>query len=218
MTIKDEHAFTVFAAALVLIFIVYGVMLLRLVLSIRREKKWLKSLTKKDLLGLEDLLSDCLANYNINREDFSSIAEIITNSGYTIKEKAFMPLSEGYTTKKPINGVYIWKFLSSGKKHFTLAHELMHIIYMPEDLDTRQQRRRFHSLFRIRNKDEQTRDYMAASFILPRDMFWQELVEADYFNMPPDERKSFVFEMAMKYDVETPTVYRRIDELKVLNG
>ena len=218
MTIKNADAYLAFTVVLILVAAGSFFMLLGLFIRIYSEKKWLNSLKKEELLGYEEILSDCLAKYQIRREDYKLVEEIIKKSGYAIKETTFMPLNEGYTTGKPERGVYVRKFLPSGRKHFTLAHELMHIIYKPEELDAHQQYRQFHSLFRMRNKDEQLRDYMAASFILPRDVFWKEIVDVDYFNTSLDKRKAFALRMAEKYNVETSTVYRRIDELRVLNG
>lgn len=218
MIVKNQNVFSLFIAALTIIFLAYVIMLSRLFLKIRREEKWIRSLKKDDLASLEDLLSNCLVAHEIRREDGDAIDDIIRKKGFPIKTT--LMLSEGRTVNDGSSkkGVYISRFLSSEKRNFTLAHELMHIIYSPEGSDTRRQYRWFHVPFGSRSKDEQTRDYMAASFLLPKDLFWQELLTVDYFSLSPEKRKTFVCEMTAKYGASASTVYRRIDELRVLNG
>lgn len=181
-------------------------------LEIHREQRWRKTLNKKDLLDLEDELKRCLGPIPSN----TKVEDIIKSRGYTIQEKPIMMFRQGYTTKRPKQDVYVWKYLTQDRRRFTLAHELMHIIYHPEELDEGQGNRNRHSFLRMRDLREQERDYMAASILMPREKFWQELIDADYFNLSPKSRRDFVYRAAQEYNVETSTVFRRISELKVI--
>lgn len=181
-----------------------------------RERKWVKTLEKSQLIQLENQLEDCLRKAKISAGQFVSIDSMIEQQGFSIQEKRFMPLREAYTTKSPACEVYIRKALPSDRGHFALAHELMHIIYKQEELDNRPLGRDIHYLFKARDESEQIRDYMAASLILQKDSFWRELVDAQYFSSSPKDRKDFVYRSAQKYNVEPSMVFRRISELNVI--
>ena len=200
------------------VFVSYAFLSVKLLWEIWHERNWIKSHGKLKLLQLEDQLIQCLqsAQIPIAQKNPLSIETIIEQQGYQIKEKHFMLLREAYTTKKPQCDVYVKKSLSSDKRHFALTHELMHIIYKPEELDEKPLGRNIHLIFRIRDDEEQVRDYMAASLILKKDVFWKELEERHFFALAPKQRKEFVFDVAQRYDVEPSMVFRRINELKVI--
>lgn len=181
-----------------------------------REEKWVKTLGKAQLLQLENQLEDCLRKAKLSAGQVVSIDSMIEQQGFSIQEKRFMPLREAYTTKSPACEVYIRKALPSDRRHFALAHELMHIIYKQEELDHRPLGRDIHLLFKARDESEQIRDYMAASLILQKDSFWRELMDAQYFSSSPKDRKDFVYRSAQKYNVEPSMVFRRISELNVI--
>lgn len=192
------------------------VLLLKFLWEVVHEDRWIKSLGKEQLLQLEDQLENCLQAAKISSKDDVSIDAMIEQQGFSIQEKQLMLLREAYTTKRPVKEVYIRKSLPSNRRHFALAHELMHIIYKQEELDIHPLSRDIHLLFRSRDESEQIRDYMAAGLILQKDIFWNELMDVHYFNITPLERKDFVYKSAQKYNVEPSMVFRRISELNVI--
>lgn len=199
-----------------IVFIAYLFLTLKLIWEIYREKKWIKSLGKSQLLELEDLLDSCLKSAQIDFDNTVSIDSLIIQQGYTIKKKLIMPFSEAYTTKKPKCDVYIRSSLTNDRRHFALAHELMHIIYKSEELEEKSLSRDIHRILKSRAESEQIRDYMAASLILRKDSFWNEIIRAHYYEISPKERKAFVFQSAEKYNVEPSMVFRRISELGII--
>lgn len=180
---------------------------------VRRERRRTKSLKRDKLLQLENQLNTCLEKAGLHRDKRLSVEEMIKNRGFSIQEVWFIP---AYTTKKPADRICVWKFLPKERKNIALAHELMRILYKPEKLDHHTTGWDIHSLFKSRSVDEQVRDYMAAALILPKDEFWEELMDVDYINADPETRKQFVYAAAARYDVETPVIFRRISELRVL--
>lgn len=211
--------------ALVILYTTLGIVLfsyiflaLKVVWEVHREKKWARALDRPKLLKLEDLLGSCLEDVQIDVNDTTSIESLIEQQGYTVKYRTLVLFREAYTSKKPRHDIYIRRFLPAERRHFALAHELMHIIYKPEELEDKSLSRDIHSFFKERNEHRQNQDYMASSLILQKDTFWDEIVRADYFNLPVRERKEFAFQAAQKYNVEPSVVFRRISELKALNN
>lgn len=192
------------------------IMFLRTFWTLRQDRKRRDSLDRKHLLKLEETLNECLSLAEIHTGAAVRPDEIIRQKGYEIKEKLFVRGGEASTSQLPDQYVYVWKLLPKKRKNFALAHELMHIIYEPGELNVSQQKRATHAFFRKRDASEQDRDYMAASLILPRDVFWKDLTDADYFNLSLADKKDFIYRAAQKYNVELSTVFRRIDELKVM--
>lgn len=211
-----KESLTILLGTLSLVALSFLALLLKLLWEIVHEDRWIKSLGKERLLQLEDQLENCLQVAKINKKDYTSIDAMIEQQGFSIQERQFMLLREAYTTKHPAKEVCIRKTLPSDRRHFALAHELMHIIYKQEELDARPLSRDIHLLFRIRDESEQIRDYMAASLILEKDVFWNELMEVRYFSITPQARKDFVYKSAQKYNVEPSMVFRRISELNVI--
>lgn len=211
-----KESLTILLGALSLVVLSFLALLLKFLWEIVHEDRWIRSLGKARLLQLEDQLENCLQVAKINTRDCASIDAMIEQQGFSIQEKQFMLLREAYTTKRPAQEVYIRKSLPSDRRHFALAHELMHIIYKQEELDAHPLGRDIHLLFRIRDESEQIRDYMAASLILQKDIFWNELMEVRYFSITPQARKNFVYKSAQKYNVEPSMVFRRISELNVI--
>lgn len=214
------EALIILYTTLGIVFFSYIILALKVVWEIRQEKQRAKSLEKSKLLELEDMLASGLKGAHIDPDNTSSAAIIVNmvQQGYTIKYKTFIPFREVYAAKKPKREIYIRRFLPADRLHFALAHELMHVIYKPEELEDKSLSRDIHSFFKERDESEQTRDYMAASLILQKDTFWDEIVKADYFDLPVKERKEFAFQAAQKYNVEPSVVFRRISELKVINN
>lgn len=210
-----KESLIILAGTLGLVLSSYLILFLKSMWEIKHEERWIKSLGKTRLLQLETLLDGCLQAAKINVKNGCSIDTMIEQQGYAIQER-FMLFREAYTTKQPACGVYIRKALPSARRHFALAHELMHIIYRQEELDSRPLSRDSHLFFRNRDESEQIRDYMAASLILQRDTFWKELTDARYFDSTPQDRKNFVYLSAQKYNVEPSMVFRRISELNVI--
>lgn len=202
---------------LVIISLYSIVFAIKLALEDNRQQNRIKTLGKNGLLKLEATMWKCLKSASIEPESVPSIERIINSQGYAIKEKLVIFGKEAYTTKKPEKIVYIRMFLPISKRRFVLAHELMHIIYLPDELDKHMAGRDRHSFWHSRTPEEQNRDYMAASLLLQRDSFGKEFDEADYAEMSPEERKTFVNRIAQKYQVEPSMVYRRIDEFCVLS-
>lgn len=211
-----KESLTILLGSLSLVVLSFLILFLKLLWEKVHEDRWIKSLGKERLLQLEDQLETCLQVAKISKKDYTSIDALIGQQGFAIQEKQFMLLREAYTTKHPAKEVYIRKTLPSDRRHFALAHELMHIIYKQEELDTHPLGRDIHLLFKIRDESEQIRDYMAASLILQKDIFWSELMEAHYFSITPQARKNFVYKSAQKYNVEPSMVFRRISELNVI--
>lgn len=212
----ENQGLRLLTASLTILIVAYVSIAIKLLYDIIHENRWVKSLKKPQLLELEEQLDNCLQEAQIDLEDHSSVDSIIEQQGYSIQEKRFMLLREAYTAKHPAQEVCIRRSLPSSRRHFALAHELMHIIYRQEELDTQPLGRDRHLLFRVRDESEQIRDYMAAGLILPKDVFWNELEDVNYFDMSPRDRKNFVYATARKYDVEPSMVFRRIDELSVI--
>lgn len=180
------------------------------------ERAWRRSPRRDELLRLEETLGECMEKYGVLPEGQRSIEQTIEDQGYRIHQRLWLYKKDGYTTQMPDRDVYVRSFLSDPKRNFVLTHELMHIIYIPEELNESPQGHRSRSFFARKDKREQERDYMAACYIMPRDKFWSELQEADYFELDSKGRKYFVYSTAQKYNVEPSTVFRRISELNVI--
>lgn len=180
------------------------------------ERKWRRSLRRDELLGLERTLGQCMEEHRVLPRSERAIEQTIMEQGYQIRQRVWLYKEDGYTTKLPDREVCVRNFLSAPKRNFVLAHELMHIIYMPEELNESPRGHRPRSFFGKKDRREQERDYMAACYIMPRDEFWSEMQEAGYFGLDSKGRKSFVYLAARKYDVEPSTVFRRISELNVI--
>lgn len=191
-----------------LLFFGWGCELLTFLLERVLQRRWLESLDKPGLLRLEDQLEDCLKRAAIDPAQDSSIDKMIASLDFPVREKLFIPLREAYTAKQPEPGVYVRKFLPDNRR--------MHIIYKPEELDDHPAGRGVHSMFRLRDQEEQERDYMDAGLILPKDAFWRELTEAGYFEPSVEGRRQFVYRAARKYHVQPSMIFRRISELKVI--
>lgn len=180
------------------------------------EREWRSSLQRDELLKLEETLGECMKKYGVFPKDQIPIEQTIEDQGYRIQRRFWLYKKDGYTTQLPDQDVYVRSFLSAPKRNFVLTHELMHIIYMPEELNESPQGHRPRSFFGKKDKREQERDYMAACYIMPRDKFWSEIQDANYFGLDFKERKSFIYRTAQKYNVEPSTVFRRISELNVI--
>lgn len=200
------------------VLLAYLIIAIKVAWEIFHDKRWVVSLGKQKLLEYEGLLDKCLETAHIDPNASLSIDSMIEHQGYKINDKLFMLFREAYTSQKPERDVFVCKLLSPERRHFALAHELMHIIFKPNELEEKPRSRNFHSLLKARNENEQIRDYMAACLILRKDSFWEEIMEAKYFDMTPQKRKEFAYKTAKKYNVEPSTVFRRISELKVIMG
>lgn len=214
------EALVILCATLGIVFFSYISLALKVVWEVRQEKQRAKSLGKSKLLELEDMLAYGLKNAHIDTSNASSAAIIINmvQQEYTTKYKTFIPFREVYAAKKPKQNIYIRRFLPADRLHFVLARELVRVICGSEKPKDKSLGRGVHSFFEERNERRQNQNYMAASLILQKNAFWDEIVKADYFNLPVRERKEFAFQSAQKYNVEPSVVFRRISELKVLNN
>lgn len=193
------------------------VMVVRMLFSLHSQRKWAESLSKERLLNLKAELAKAKKQFDIRGDDIVHPADTIERLGYTIRERWFVPGGrQADTSKLPDKTVNVLKFLSSEQKNFALAHELTHLIYHTEELKLASQGKSKHSFFRSREPREQDRDHMAASMLIPEQKFWDELTEAGYFQQTPERKKEFIYRAAQKYNVETPTVFRRISELEVM--
>ena len=214
------EALVILCTTLGIVFFSYIILALKVVWEVRQEKRWAKSLEKSKLSELEDMLASGLKSAHIDTSNASSaaISINIVQQGYALKYKAFIPFREVYAVKKPKRDIYIRRFLPADRLHFVLARELIRVVCGSKIPKDKSLSRGAHSLFEERNERRQNQDYMAASLILQKDAFWDEIVKADYFNLPVRERKEFAFQAAQKYNVEPSVVFRRISELKVLNN
>lgn len=188
-----------------------------LALKFSKEKRYEKSLNKENLDFMEKELKDCLVENGINQSP--SIIDNIIKFGYSIKDRIYILFRDAYTTNDKNSGkkeVHIRKFLSDSQRTFTLAHELTHIIYKPEQLSEEIQGRSPHSIFFKRDENEQIRDYMAAALILPKDEFWNRLCSINYFDATQQQRQEFVCQVALEKSVSTLLVFRRIKELQII--
>lgn len=205
-------------AAFSILAVSYGWLILKFFLEKVLKDRWLKSLDKDGLLKLENQLDTCLEAAAIDPSTPAPIEDIIRSQKFFIREKHFIPFREAYTICDKEASVFVKRSLPSDRRNFALTHELMHIIYKPEEIVGQPAGRSIHSMFRLRDETEQERDYMAASFLLRRDSFWKELTDANYFECSPSERKEFVYRSARKHNVEPSMVFRRISELNVMRS
>lgn len=205
----------VLIGVLVLTSISFLISLIVCIIEVVRERRWRATLNPKDLLDGEKTLSYCMSRVNLKRsENLRPPIELyIKEMGYVIKPLRFISARDGYTSVAPIKQVCVKRWLSPAKRRFTLAHELMHIIYKPEELINGQQAKDQHSLFRKRSVDEEFRDYMAACLLVAHDDLMNRLNECDYASLSVQKKRAFVYEMSALYNVEVRTIYRRISEL-----
>lgn len=213
-----EQAMVVVITTLSIVVLSYIYLFFRYKWECVAYKKWKSGLTKGNLLESEKELFACMERLNVKVDTPCKVEQMIFQQNYKIRESPFLFLREAYTTKAPQRVVVVRKFLPKERRNFALVHELMHIIYKPEQLGEHHQGRGVHCLFIRRDLEEQKRDYMAASLLLPKDTFWHELEEASFFTLKADEQKQFIYKTAKNYMVPTDTVLRRIQELRVLKG
>lgn len=198
--------------------LVYFLLLIRHLFHLRAEKCWRNSLDKESLAENEKILSECLRVAGISDTSSIDVESIIQQQDFSIKEKRLLLFREGYTNTQPNNKVVVRKGLQKAKRNFVLGHELMHILYKPEQLVEHPQNRGVHSIFRQRDPDEQKRDYFAAALLLPEDVFWTDLEKIGYFSFGKREKLNSVYMLSEKYNVEPSVVARRIQELRVLKS
>lgn len=191
--------------------------ILQLLVQLREDRCWLSGLRKDDLLKDENELQQCLRKYRITQGN-SSAETLIKRMSYEIKETPFLFFREAYTSNKPYKRVVVKKGLSTARRNFALSHELMHIIYKPEELLDAQRSRGIHHTFIKRDDDEQKRDYMAASLIMPSKTIWEKLEACNYFQSSKNIKKQVIYSLADEYNVEPRAVIRRIHELQTMNG
>lgn len=216
----ETEALVILYTTLGIVLFSYTFLALKVAWEVRQEKQWANSLEKTKLLELEDILASGLKSAHIDTSNASSAAIVINlvQQGYTIKYKSFIPFREVHAAKKPKQDIYIRKSLPADRLHFVLARELIRVVCVSEKTKGESLGRSVHSSFEERNEHRQNQNYMAASLILKKDAFWDEVVKVNYFNLPVRERKEFVFQAAQKYNVELSVVFRRISELKLLNN
>ena len=214
------EALVILWATLGIVFFSYIILALKVLWEVRQEKRRAKSLEKSKLLELEDILASGLKSAHIDPNNTSSTAIIVNmvQQGYTIKYKTFIPFREVYAAKKPKRDIYIRRFLPVDRLHFVLARELIRLVCGSEKPKDKSLSRSIHSSFKEKNEHRQNQDYMAASLILQKDTFWDEIVKANYFELPVREREEFAFHAAQKYNIDPSVVFRRISELKVINN
>lgn len=204
-------------STLSIVAVAYVVLLVKFLIERRAYKQWMRSLNKDALLRDEAELKKCLKEAGIQSRD-SSIEELIQGQSYKIRETPFLFFREAYTSVKPCKEVVVRKRLSAERRHFALFHELMHIIYTPEELLLEQRNRGIHHIFIRRDDEEQKRDYLAASLILPEDEIWKRLEECSYFKLSKNDQKRIVYSIASDYSIEPSAVIRRICELQVIHN
>lgn len=210
----------VLIGVIVLTFISFLVSLVMCIIDIAREYRWKSTLNQSALLSGEKTLRHCMSQAGLEKEPGPqpSIELYIQKMRFGIKPLWFTGGCDGYTLAAPQQLVYIRRWLSPAKRRFTLAHELMHIIYKPEELSFGPKAKEPHSLFKKRSQEEEFRDYMAACLLVDRDDLMSRLTQCNYNSLSIRQRRAFIYDMSTLYDVEPRTIYRRINEVYIVAG
>lgn len=204
-------------STLSIVAVAYVALIVKFLIERHADKQRMESLNKDTLLRDEAELKKCMKEAGIYSRDLP-VEELIQGQSYKIRETPFLFFREAYTSVKPCKEVVVRKRLSAERRHFALFHELMHIIYRPEELLLEQRNRGIHHIFIRRDDEEQKRDYMAASLILPGDKIWKRLEDCNYFELPKNDQKRVIYSIASDYSVEPSAVIRRICELRVIHN
>ena len=164
--------------------------------------------------------------YNISENEvIDSIADVLRKKlGFEVKEMelpqdidgAILVDSKGKLTKdnKPIKKIVVSSKIDKLKQRFTVAHEFAHYIINDnrEILAFRDHSRNRKKLFSD-NELEDDVDYMAASILMPKDSFYNELIK---LKSEPEVIKYLT--LYKKFRVEFHAIFYREQEVEALNN
>lgn len=163
-----------------------------------------KYFTKECIEAYEETIQ----KYNFSIND--TVDEIVKKMGKEIQYKAMK--KEAYIDKKAPHIVQVRSDLSERKKNFAVCHELGHSLRGFKYRAARDK----NFLSRI-SPEEQICDYYAAAILLPVSDVRKKLEDVQYSNLSQEKKKDFIQDMANSKNIMEEVVFRRIDEINLMN-
>ena len=188
---------------------------LNLFLHSKNEKNRKELFSKKYLLEYENSIASYLKDKKIeisdSKDGFDIVGALIDSLGYQVVESDEIPNGhEAIIDKKQI---IVKKELNLRERNFDVAHEIAHVIRGTSSDVARDP----HS-WKSRSKEEQICDYFAAALLLPKNEMEIWINKTNYKNLSKKKKKDCIVFLADKKNVSEEVVFRRIQELAVLDN